>query len=517
VGFYYLFIRLIRLISTEESPPLSRVPHPTSYNSGLNVSKATVDSAELAGKSKFSETEVSESGKFIAKIVASSNQSAASDLINASSKARKWQSAGNTGSHFLEIELKPGFVASTVGLVVDTTDESYCPEVITVAVGKNKESLSKCPIQPVQHNFSISGTRGRKFMFALLDNEDPSVRFVRIGVQRCLSNGQDTVIRGIIVRGSDPEAKVVHHDSDAPTNNSFRSLDAPFILMQSISEGILYDLQHEGLCEFSDCNENKDIFGKLSRIFNRSLQLSSKYFGPVSLQENEQNRKVRFMCCRNAILRLVPDALIHHLREKCDIRSCLAGLTTDLCLSTLRAPSADSSDNCCVDFFQSLILFADNIAHVVALEEIHSTILQAVEHFISGNLLHAAVLQHSLHTCSMSMWGQSPAAVVGSSSYSAPTSATLVPWRGKETRYTVSKDSSSVKFHDFSTLRGPAFNRHGHHGYYEIVVTKSCHFPQFGFFTNSFECSLTETGKGCGDDSHSWYSFNPKPLRHPRR
>jgi hypothetical protein len=493
---------------------LSKVPPPTSYNLGLNVSKATVDVAEKAGKSKFSETEVSESAKFIAKIVSSSNQSAASDLINASSKTRKWQSSGNTGSHFLEIELKTGFVASTVGLVVDTTDDSYCPEVITVAVGKDKESLSKCPIQPVQHNFSISGTRGRKFMFALLDNEDPSVRFVRIGVQKCVSNGQDTVVRGIIVRGSAPEAKVVHHDSDAPTSNSFRSLDVPFILMQSISEGILHDLQHEGLCKFSDCNENKDIFVKLSHIFNRSLQLSSKYIGPVSLQENEKNRKVRFMCCRNAILRLVPDALIHYLREKCDIRSCLAGVTTDLCLSAVRAASADSSDKGCVDVFQSLILFADNIAHVIALEDIHSTILHAVEEFISGNLLHAAVLQHSLHTCSMSMWGQSPAAVVaGSSSHS--TTSTLVPWRGKETRYTVSKDSSFVKFHDFSTLRGPAFNRHGQRGYYEIVVTKSCHFPQFGFCTNSFECSLTATGKGCGDDSHSWYSFTPKPLRHP--
>ena len=179
---------------------MSKVPPPTSYNLGINVSKATVDAAEKAGKSKFSEAEVSESGKFVAKIVASSNQSAASDLINASSKDRKWQSSGNTGSHFLEIELKTGFVASTVGLVVDTKDESYCPEVITVAVAKDKESLSKCLIQPIQHNFSISGTRGRKFIFALLDNEDPSVRFVRIGVQKCVSNGQDTVVRGIIVK-----------------------------------------------------------------------------------------------------------------------------------------------------------------------------------------------------------------------------------------------------------------------------------------------------------------------------
>jgi hypothetical protein len=398
------------LIAANDASFLSKVAPITSYNSGMNVSKAIVDAAESAGKSKFSTGEaVASAANFIASITASSNQSTASGLLNGSTTY--WQSSGPTGSHYFDIEMKSGVLASTVGLVVDTSDESYCPAELTVAVAKDKASLSKSPVHPVAHNFAMSPP-GQKFMFALLDNEDPNVRFVRIGIRRCISGGQDTRVRGIIVRGScgAAEIKLTNPSTAAGSDNLFSSLDVSLVWIQSITEGILHDLHYEGSCNFAHCNqdgeEKKDVAVKVRHVFNRALHMSSKYFGPVSSQEDDRVRNVRYICCRNAILRIIPEALKNFWRPNFDISNCLTAATTGVCASAMLSPLANSTEKTCQNDFESLILFADCIAQDFSSEQIRSTILHAVQGFIGENLLRAALLQHALRTCASSLWDQ---------------------------------------------------------------------------------------------------------------
>jgi hypothetical protein len=510
------------LIAADDASTLSKVPPPSSFNSGMNVSKATVDAAELAGKSKFSAGEAGSLANFVNTVVASSNQSAALGLLKGTSSY--WQSSGPTGSHYLDIEMKSGVLASTVGLVVDTTDESYCPAELTVAVAKDKESLSKSPVHSVAHNFSTV-IPGRKFMFALLDNEDPSVRFVRIGIQRCISGGQDTRVRGIIVRGScgAAEIKMTNPSTDADSCILFGSLDVSLVWIQSITEGILHDLHNEGSCNFTNCNQEgvgmKEVAARVRHVFNRALQMSSKYVGPQSSQEDIKVRNVRYLCSRNAMLRIVPEALKNCWRQNFDISKCLTAATSGLCASAMLSPLANLTDKTCQNDFESLILFADCIAPEFSSEKIRSTILHTVQGFIGENLLRAALLQHALRTCASYLWGTKTFMDLSLAASSMPKlsppvskpidskSQLLVPWRGSDSRNTLSTLPLSVKFHDFSTLKGCEFRRYEKHGYFEIEVIKELQYPQVGFCTSAFKKLPFETKNGCGDDADSWYDL----------
>jgi len=84
--------------------------------------------------------------------------------------------------------------------------------------------------------------------------------------------------------------------------------------------------------------------------------------------------------------------------------------------------------------------------------------------------------------------------------------STLQQWRGESSRNDISKFvlDGSVKFSDFSTLRGSAFNRSELHGYYEVKVKEAGRFPQFGFCTLEFQQNASEKNNGCGDDAYSW-------------
>jgi hypothetical protein len=82
----------------------------------------------------------------------------------------------------------------------------------------------------------------------------------------------------------------------------------------------------------------------------------------------------------------------------------------------------------------------------------------------------------------------------------------LVPWRGADSRNTLSTSPLSVKFHNFSTLRGCEFRRGAKHGYYEIEVIQQLEAPQFGFCTLALTKSPSENYDGCGDNSNSWYN-----------
>ena len=200
------------------------------YAQGINVSKAEVEAAEKAGKAKFTADEIPASAEFIASIVPSSASTAsglsgsASNLTKAGmSTSSYWQSAGPTGSHTLTIELQPGVTAGTIGLVVDPGDDSYCPAELTVSVAENAQALSKSPVHIVPHNFAVGRPQG--FLFALLGNEDPKIRFVRIGIKKCVSGGQDCRVRGIIVRPLAAPLKMVPASTAGTGATSFFSTE----------------------------------------------------------------------------------------------------------------------------------------------------------------------------------------------------------------------------------------------------------------------------------------------------
>jgi hypothetical protein len=504
---------LCRVFSAEDCSPTTQAAPSSVYSLGINVSKSMVEAAEKAGKSKFDANELRASANLIHNLTASSNQSTATALWKAgfvgSPSAPYWQTSGY--SHYLMIELKPGVSAKTVCLVVDPNDDSYQPTDVTVSVGQDADALSRCPVHPVLHNFSISAP-GQNLLFALLDNEDPSVRFIRVGMR---ARGQDLRVRGIIVRPLEVAVK--------PTSPSFvdgstlsQCLDASLIWMQSITDGVVFELQHEGSCNFSGCRGSQEIITKINAAFKRASTLTHKYTGPT---EDKLMRNVRYMCSRNAILRLVPTALLHCWQSNVNVTSCLTAAVADLCSAAIHPANATGTP--CTDAFESLILFADNVASTFSLEEIHSTIRHAIQDFIGENLLNAALLQNVFRKCSLSLWGMSctdaaaaspppvskdsvPPATASSSS--SIVKSGLVSWRGDASRNEVSFDSSQVTFRDFSTVRGRSFHRHEKHGYYEIEVKTTCVYPQFGFCTPEFTQKSWETMNGCGDDSNSWYT-----------
>jgi hypothetical protein len=410
---------------------------PSVYKSGLNVSSANVEAAEKAGKSNFKPEEIIASERYIQSIRASSNELSASSLVKGFSQFSStpyWQSSGDAGSHYLTIELKLGCIASTVGLVVDTADGDYCPEDLTVSVAISATALAQSPVHPITHNFKgVASRSGRIFLFALLDNEDPSIRFIRIGIARCYSNGRDTRVRGIIVRPLKAEAETSAPPALAtisPTP-SFQSLDKSFIWIQSITDGIVHKLLQDNFCDFSDCNHSKSISEKIHKAFSHALRMTSSYLGPSSPHDHAKIRNVRYTCCRNAILRVVPQSLHRCWSPDCDVTSFLSAAASDLCMAAMQCPMANFADQSCIESFESLILFADNIAGTVSVDDIRCVIVQAIQRFIGENVLDAALLQQSLRNCSMSMWGQHDTDYLVHTGASSKSLASAAPSKGR--------------------------------------------------------------------------------------
>jgi Ran GTPase-activating protein (RanGAP) involved in mRNA processing and transport len=78
----------------------------------------------------------------------------------------------------------------------------------------------------------------------------------------------------------------------------------------------------------------------------------------------------------------------------------------------------------------------------------------------------------------------------------------LALWQGETG--SVQLSDSSVRFRDWSTVRGAEFHRSELRIYYEITVEQTCPCPQFGFCTSEFSKQLSYSSDGCGDDFHSW-------------
>uniref|UniRef100_A0AAY4E5U1 Zinc finger ZZ-type and EF-hand domain-containing protein 1 n=1 Tax=Denticeps clupeoides TaxID=299321 RepID=A0AAY4E5U1_9TELE len=125
-------------------------------------------------------------------IEASSNATEVHKMTNGETVSF-WQSDGSARSHWVRLKLKPDMVLRRLAIAVASNDHSYMPQLVSVAVGKNRRSMQE--IRDVRIPSNVTG------YVALLDNANITHPYVQINIKRCLSDGCDTRIHGLKTMG----------------------------------------------------------------------------------------------------------------------------------------------------------------------------------------------------------------------------------------------------------------------------------------------------------------------------
>uniref|UniRef100_A0A3P9L8A9 Zinc finger, ZZ-type with EF hand domain 1 n=1 Tax=Oryzias latipes TaxID=8090 RepID=A0A3P9L8A9_ORYLA len=102
-----------------------------------------------------------------------------------------WQSDGSARSHWI-LKMKPDVVLRRLAIAVASNDHSYMPQLVSVAVGKNRRSLQE--IRDIRIPSNVTG------YVALLENANIT-HPIQINIKRCLSDGCDTRIHGLKTLG----------------------------------------------------------------------------------------------------------------------------------------------------------------------------------------------------------------------------------------------------------------------------------------------------------------------------
>ncbi|XP_056298291.1 zinc finger ZZ-type and EF-hand domain-containing protein 1 isoform X2 [Pseudoliparis swirei] len=104
-----------------------------------------------------------------------------------------WQSDGSARSHWIRLKMKPDVVLRRLAIAVASNDHSYMPQLVSVAVGKNRRSLEE--IRDIRIPSNVTG------YVALLENANITHPYIQINIKRCLSDGCDTRIHGLKTLG----------------------------------------------------------------------------------------------------------------------------------------------------------------------------------------------------------------------------------------------------------------------------------------------------------------------------
>ncbi|KAF7655072.1 hypothetical protein LDENG_00061510 [Lucifuga dentata] len=104
-----------------------------------------------------------------------------------------WQSDGSARSHWIRFKMKPDVVLRRLAIAVASNDHSYMPQLVSVAVGKNRRSLQE--IRDIRIPSNVTG------YVALLENANITHPYIQINIKRCLSDGCDTRIHGLKTLG----------------------------------------------------------------------------------------------------------------------------------------------------------------------------------------------------------------------------------------------------------------------------------------------------------------------------
>ncbi|XP_032934073.2 zinc finger ZZ-type and EF-hand domain-containing protein 1 isoform X2 [Catharus ustulatus] len=132
--------------------------------------------------------------------IETSSNSADIDKMTNGETSSFWQSDGSARSHWIRLKMKPDVVLRHLSIAVAANDQSYMPQQVTVAVGRNASSLQE--VRDVHIPSNITG------YVTLLENANISQMYVQINIKRCLSDGCDTRIHGLRAVGYQRVKKV---------------------------------------------------------------------------------------------------------------------------------------------------------------------------------------------------------------------------------------------------------------------------------------------------------------------
>ncbi|KAF6098372.1 zinc finger ZZ-type and EF-hand domain containing 1 [Phyllostomus discolor] len=126
--------------------------------------------------------------KCYAHIETSSNPADIDKMTNGETSSY-WQSDGSARSHWIRLKMKPDVVLRHLSIAVAAADQSYMPQQVTVAVGRNASDLQE--VRDVHIPSNVTG------YVTLLENANITQLYVQINIKRCLSDGCDTRIHGL--------------------------------------------------------------------------------------------------------------------------------------------------------------------------------------------------------------------------------------------------------------------------------------------------------------------------------
>ncbi|XP_028937724.1 zinc finger ZZ-type and EF-hand domain-containing protein 1 isoform X1 [Ornithorhynchus anatinus] len=176
--------------------------------------------------------------------IETSSNSADIDKMTNGETSSFWQSDGSARSHWIRLKMKPDVVLRHLSIAVAATDQSYMPQQVTVAVGRNSGSLQE--VRDVHIPSNVTG------YVTLLENANISQPYVQINIKRCLSDGCDTRIHGLRAVGFQRIKKVGVSVSDASaiwywsllTSLVTASMETNPVFVQTILHNTQKALQH---------------------------------------------------------------------------------------------------------------------------------------------------------------------------------------------------------------------------------------------------------------------------------
>ncbi|KAM5180064.1 zinc finger ZZ-type and EF-hand domain-containing protein 1 [Mantella aurantiaca] len=181
--------------------------------------------------------------KCYSSIETSSNSSDIDKMTNGETTSY-WQSDGSARSHWIRLRMKSDVVLRHLSIAVCSGDQSYMPQQVAVAVGRNPSNLQE--VREVHIPSHIVG------FVTLLENANISQMYVQINIKRCLSDGCDTRIHGLRAVGYQKIKKSVVSISDASaiwylsllTSLVTTSMESNPTLAQAVQQHTQKALQH---------------------------------------------------------------------------------------------------------------------------------------------------------------------------------------------------------------------------------------------------------------------------------
>ncbi|XP_069470819.1 zinc finger ZZ-type and EF-hand domain-containing protein 1 isoform X2 [Ambystoma mexicanum] len=260
--------------------------------------------------------------------IESSSNSGDIDKMSNGETTSFWQSDGSARTHWIRLKMKPDVVLRHLSIAVASGDQSYMPQQVGVAVGRNPSNLQE--VRDVNIPSNMTG------YVTLLENANINQLYVQINIKRCQSDGCDTRIHGLKVIGYQKIKKSGVSVSDASaiwylsllTSLVTASLETNPAIAQAVLENTQKALQHmpplsltPGSTEFPSFlspNILEEVDGFLARI---SSCCSSSDVDLTLLG---------FALARGSVAQVITSlsTIVHHLEKQYKASSLISSMAT---------------------------------------------------------------------------------------------------------------------------------------------------------------------------------------------